>query len=51
MTDPAPSSTAHDGSCGCAEYLELSRRQFMAASGLTGLAAAAAAAAPAWLPR
>jgi uncharacterized protein (DUF1501 family) len=51
MTDPAPTPPAHGGSCGCAEYLELSRRQFMAASGLTGLAAAAAAAAPAWLPR
>lgn len=36
-----------DGSCGCREYLELSRRNFLAVSGATALAASI----PAWLPR
>ena len=41
----------HDDSCGCSEYRELSRRQFVgAAAGLSG-AAAAAAVFPEWLPR
>lgn len=41
----------HDDSCGCQEYRELSRRQFVgAAAGISG-AAAAAAVFPEWLPR
>jgi uncharacterized protein (DUF1501 family) len=38
---------AHNEACGCREYQELSRRQFMAVSG----GAAIAMTAPAWLPR
>ncbi|MDB4917807.1 MAG: hypothetical protein JWM95_5451 [Gemmatimonadetes bacterium] len=43
----------HDGNSGCAEYNELSRRQFIgrAAGGSMAAAAAAAAYYPAWLPR
>ena len=41
----------HDDSCGCQEYRELSRRQFVgAAAGISG-AAAAAAIFPEWLPK
>lgn len=41
----------HDDSCGCTEYRELSRRQFVeTAAGVSG-AAAAAAMFPEWLPR
>ena len=41
----------NDDSCGCSEYRELSRRQFVgAAAGMSG-AAAAAAVFPEWLPR
>ncbi len=41
----------NDESCGCSEYKELSRRQFVgAAAGLSG-AAAAAAIFPEWLPK
>jgi uncharacterized protein (DUF1501 family) len=41
----------HDDSCGCPEYRELSRRQFVgAAAGISG-AAAAAAVFPEWLPK
>ena len=41
----------HDDSCGCQEYRELSRRQFVgAAAGIYG-AAAAAAVFPEWLPK
>ena len=41
----------NDESCGCSEYRELSRRQFVgAAAGISG-AAAAAAVFPEWLPR
>ena len=39
--------SAHEIDCGCQEYNELSRRQFVAGAG----AAFAAAAFPAWLPR
>ncbi len=48
---PTPHDAPHDapsgGPSGCREYLELSRRSFLAASGVTALAAVA----PAWLPR
>ncbi|HEX6832904.1 MAG TPA: twin-arginine translocation signal domain-containing protein, partial [Rudaea sp.] len=37
----------HDADCGCQEYNELSRRQFLAAS--AGISAAAVF--PAWLPK
>src|SRR5262245_65133440 len=37
----------HSESCGCREYQELSRRQFLAATG----GAAVALSAPVWLPR
>ena len=41
----------HDDSCGCSEYRELSRRQFVGtAAGISG-AAAAAAIFPEWLPK
>jgi uncharacterized protein (DUF1501 family) len=40
----------HDSDCGCSEYRELSRRQFLStAAGLTG--AGALATFPAWLPK
>ncbi|MDX2131915.1 MAG: DUF1501 domain-containing protein [Planctomycetota bacterium] len=45
---PAPQADAPSGGpSGCPEYLALSRRRFIAASGVTALAAAT----PAWLPR
>ena len=39
--------TEHDLDCGCQEYNELSRRQFLA----TGASVSAAALFPAWLPK
>lgn len=53
MTDDIKelSNYDHEESCGCTEYRELSRRQFVGtAAGLSG-AAAAAAVFPEWLPR
>ncbi len=42
---------AHNDSCGCQEYRDLSRRQFVgAAAGISGMAAAAAVF-PEWLPK
>lgn len=40
----------HDAECGCSEYRELSRRQFVETAGL-GAAGVAAAYFPEWLPR
>jgi uncharacterized protein (DUF1501 family) len=48
MTDPF---TGHDTDCGCAEYEQLSRRQFITDSMAGATTAAAAAFFPAWLPR
>lgn len=45
--DAGLSDAPSGGPNGCREYVELSRRNFLAASGLTAIAAAA----PAWLPR
>ncbi|GJQ28903.1 MAG: hypothetical protein HBSAPP03_07870 [Phycisphaerae bacterium] len=47
MTDHAAHDAPSGGPCGCDEYLRLSRRNFLAASGVAALASAA----PAWLPR
>lgn len=41
----------HDDSCGCSEYKELSRRQFVGAAASLSGAAAAAAVFPEWLPK
>ena len=41
----------HDALCGCAEYQELSRREFLQASAGVSGAVAAAAVFPAWLPK
>lgn len=50
MTQKPPVDEIHDADCGCAEYNELSRRQFLAtAAGVTGVAAASYY--PAWLPK
>jgi uncharacterized protein (DUF1501 family) len=43
-------SSEHDATCGCREYRELSRRQFLELSGL-GAAGAAAYYYPEWLPK
>ena len=41
----------HDASCGCDEYQELSRRQFLTTTAAASAAAYAAVAFPDWLPR
>ncbi len=46
-TDPELTMTEHDLDCGCQEYNELSRRQFLA----TSAGVSAAALFPAWLPK
>lgn len=47
MTTQPNHDAPSGGPCGCDEYLHLSRRNFLAASGATALAASV----PAWLPR